>query len=72
MKSSKVVRVSSKYQIAIPPSVRETAGIRPGAEFEVLVGDSQLVLVPLHPPAELRGRVKRDEGLTLRDKDDRR
>jgi AbrB family looped-hinge helix DNA binding protein len=35
-----VVRVSSRYQIVIPPEVREAAKITPGTEFEVRVGSA--------------------------------
>lgn len=70
-KESTIVRVSSKYQVVIPPAIRSRAGIRPGAEFQVVVTESGLRLVPVRPLQELRGRVRRDETIRVRDKDDR-
>lgn len=66
-----VVRVSSKYQIVIPPEVREAAKITPGTELEVRVGEHELRLIRIRPLAELRGSVRRDDSVPLRDKRDR-
>lgn len=66
-----VVRVSSKYQIVIPLEVREAAKITPGTEFEVRVGERELRLVRIRPLAELRGTVRRDDSIEIRDKRDR-
>ena len=66
-----VVRVSSKYQIVIPLEVREAARITPGTEFEVRVGERDLRLIRIRPLAELRGTIRRDDSIPIRDKRDR-
>lgn len=54
MKSS-VVTVSSKYQVVIPQSVRESAGIKPGAKMMVISLGGVIRLMPVKPPAAYRG-----------------
>lgn len=71
MSNPPVVRVSSKYQIAIPREIRRRAGIRPGAAFEMIAGPGGLRLVPVRPLAELRGIVRRDDAVPIRDEEDR-
>lgn len=66
--SPSVVRVSAKYQIALPPEVRAAANITPGTEFEVRVGERELRLIRIRPLADLRGTVRRDDSIELRDK----
>jgi AbrB family looped-hinge helix DNA binding protein len=66
-----IVRVSSKYQIAIPLELRRREGIRPGALFEVIAGPGGLRLVPVRPLRELRGVVRRDDTVPIRDEEDR-
>ncbi|MFZ5471848.1 MAG: AbrB/MazE/SpoVT family DNA-binding domain-containing protein [Myxococcota bacterium] len=66
-----MVSVSSKYQIVIPAELRERANIRPGTCFEVLVTETGLKLVRVEPLSALRGKVKRDDSVPLRDKEDR-
>ena len=64
------VKVSSKYQIALPPAVREEAKIEPGMEYEIEISGSGLRLIPVKPLAALRGTVRRDDAVPLREKDD--
>lgn len=66
-----VVRVSSKYQIVIPPEVRAAAKITPGTELEVRVGEHELRLIRIRPLAELRGSLRRDDSIPIRDEEDR-
>ena len=70
-KSATIVKVSPKYQIAIPQSVRERADVSPGTRFEVLVTETGLQLVRVGPLADLRGRVRADEEVEIREKGDR-
>ncbi len=65
------VKVSPKYQIVIPAPIRQQARIRPGAEFEILISKGGLRLIPIRPLSELRGIVRRDDSVSLRDKGDR-
>ena len=50
-----VVTVSSKYQVVIPQSVRESAGIKPGAKMMVISLGGVIRLMPVKPPAAYRG-----------------
>ena len=69
--STTTVRVSPKYQIVIPSGIREEAEIRPGTQLKVVLSEGSLKLIPIRPLAELRGRVKRDDSIVLRDKGER-
>ncbi len=52
---SNVVTVSPKYQVVIPQSVRESAGIKPGAKMMVISLGGVIRLMPIKPPAAYRG-----------------
>jgi AbrB family looped-hinge helix DNA binding protein len=52
---SNVVTVSSRYQITIPQSVRESAGVEPGAKTMVVGLGGAIRLTPVKPPAAYRG-----------------
>jgi len=52
------MRVSSKYQVAIPKEVRTRFDIRPGQEFEVIAKGSLIFLVPDKPIAAMLGFVR--------------
>jgi AbrB family looped-hinge helix DNA binding protein len=69
-KPETTVKVSSKYQIAIPLAVREAAQIEPGAEYEIEISGGGLRLIPVKPLASLRGTVRRDDAIPLREKED--
>ncbi len=70
-KTPTTVTVSPNYEISLPLSVREQTGIEPGAELEVLVTDRGLRLIPIRPFSELRGLVRRDDSVPVREKRDR-
>lgn len=52
-----IVTVSSRFQVVIPASVREQAGLKPGAKLLVDLEDGRIVMRPRpeHPAASLRG-----------------
>ncbi len=52
-----IVKVSSKYQVVIPRSVRELLGIKPGQEVAVLLHKGHIHLVPVRPMEEMRGFI---------------
>jgi AbrB family looped-hinge helix DNA binding protein len=61
------VKLSSKYQVVIPPDVRREFRLTPGQRLEVVIYEGRITLVPLGPMKALRGlargidtRVKRD------------
>ena len=70
-KASTTVRVSSEYEISLPPEVRDEAGIQPGMDLEVLVTERGVRLVPIRPLTELRGIARRDDTVPIRDEDER-
>jgi AbrB family looped-hinge helix DNA binding protein len=44
-----VVTLSSKYQIVIPRTIRESSDLRAGTSFEVIAYDNRIELIPLRP-----------------------
>lgn len=49
------VTVSPKFQVVIPLEVRRRMKLEPGAKLMVIEFNGGLRLVPLKPPAALRG-----------------
>lgn len=65
------VRVSSKYQVSIPSSVRKKLNIQPGQELQVEVTDCSIRLLPVPSLEDIIGIAP---GLTykgVREKEDR-
>jgi AbrB family looped-hinge helix DNA binding protein len=52
------VTISSKYQLVIPKSIRESMGLLPGVRFQAIVLDHRIELIPLRPASELRGFLR--------------
>jgi AbrB family looped-hinge helix DNA binding protein len=52
---SNVVTVSPKYQVVIPLSVRESAGIKPGEKMMVVNLGGVIRLMPIKAPDAYRG-----------------
>lgn len=52
------VKVSSKFQIVIPRSVREAMDIRPGQEMQVVLYDGRIELLPVRDVRSLRGFLR--------------
>lgn len=70
-KNASIVKLSPKYQIVVPKAFRSSNGIRPGVEFEVVPTQGGLRLVRIQPLAKLRGSVRKDRSVAIRDKEDR-
>ena len=67
----KTVTVSAKFQIVIPKSIRQPAGIRPGQKLEVFrIGDI-IELVPSKDVKSMRGSLPGLNTEVERDADDR-
>lgn len=49
------IKISPKYQIAIPKKIREEMALRPGDRMQVLRWRDRLELVPIRRPSDLRG-----------------
>jgi len=54
----KTVTVSPKFQVVIPPAVREKIGIKPGQKMQVLAYNNQIILIPARSIREARGSIK--------------
>ena len=52
------VRVSPKYPVVIPRSVRERLRLRPGERLQVICFDDRIQFVRVRPMWEMRGFLK--------------
>ena len=52
------VMVSAEYQVVIPLDVRQSLGIQPGQEVQVIQYDNRVELIPLRPIQKARGMLK--------------
>jgi AbrB family looped-hinge helix DNA binding protein len=59
-----VVTVSPKYQVVIPLEARQAIGVKPGQKMRVITYNSLVVLVPVRPVQEARGKLS---GMDVRD-----
>ena len=55
MKAMQQVKVSPKFQVVIPKSVRESLKIRPGQRLQVVPYGDRIELVPIRKVSEMRG-----------------
>ena len=53
-----VVTVSSKFQVVIPQRVRESLGVKPGEEMQVVQYGDRIELIPQRPARALRGFLR--------------
>ncbi|MBV8814893.1 MAG: AbrB/MazE/SpoVT family DNA-binding domain-containing protein [Verrucomicrobia bacterium] len=49
------VKLSSKFQVVIPRSVRVRLGLRPGMKLQVIEYQGRVEFVPVRKPGELKG-----------------
>jgi len=52
------VKISPKFQVVIPKSVRESLGLKPGQELQVFVLDGSIRLHRPRPVRDLYGAAK--------------
>ncbi|MBN9304213.1 MAG: AbrB family transcriptional regulator [Devosia sp. 67-54] len=71
MTARNTTRLSSKFQISIPKSVREENGWRAGQEFAFIPRGKGVVLVPIPTLEELRGIARGADPTGYRDREDR-
>ena len=50
-----IVTISSKYQIVIPPAIREKWNIKPGQRVRLIIFGNRLEVVPVRVIRETRG-----------------
>jgi AbrB family looped-hinge helix DNA binding protein len=53
-----LVKISPKYQVVIPKSVRTALGLRPGQKLYVIPFGSRIELVPEQKISEMRGFLR--------------
>lgn len=63
------VKVSPKFQVVIPKSVREKFGLKAGARLEILEYGNRIELIPLRPIKQMRGFLRGIDTNVDRDKD---
>jgi AbrB family looped-hinge helix DNA binding protein len=52
------VKISSKYQVVIPRSVRKSLSIKPGQKIQVILYKGHIELIPVVPTKQMRGYLK--------------
>ncbi len=52
------VKVSSKYQVVIPLSIRQSLRIKPGQRFQMILYNGVIEMIPVVPIKKMRGFVK--------------
>ena len=65
------VTLSSKFQLAIPKTVREELHLHAGQKFAVITKGDIISLVPIPELAEMRGIAKGADTSNYRDRTDR-
>lgn len=71
MRQKRAATLSSKYQISIPKSVRDSNAWKPGQQFAFVPRGKQVMLVPAPELADLKGIARGAEPAGYRDRDDR-
>lgn len=64
-----IVTVSSKFQIVIPPSIRESLGIKPGEKIHLLPYQNRIEFIPQREMKKMRGFLKGIDTRLEREKD---
>ena len=67
----RTVTVSPKFQVVIPLEVRRRMKLKPGAKLMVVEFNGGLRLLPLKPPAALRGIARGLDTAIVREPDRR-
>ena len=63
------VKVSPKYQVVIPLSIRKALKIKPGEKVHVLQYENRIEYIPVKPKRKMRGFLKGIDTSVKRDKD---
>ncbi len=64
-------RVSHKFQIVIPPEIRERLRLRPGQQITLLEREGIITVIPDQPLEKMRGILKGMSRTGLREKRER-
>ncbi len=52
------IKVSRKYQVVIPKSIRESLNLRPGQKVQAIQYGDRVELVPMVPVRQMRGFLR--------------
>ncbi len=63
------VKVSPKYQVVIPKSIRESFGLMSGEKMQIIAYDNRIELIPIGPMKKLKGFLKGISTNVNREKD---
>ncbi|HLF95726.1 MAG TPA: AbrB/MazE/SpoVT family DNA-binding domain-containing protein [Methylococcaceae bacterium] len=63
------VTVSPKFQVVIPQPVREQLHLEVGQKMQVIAYDDRIELIPVQPPARMRGFLKGIDTTVVREAD---
>lgn len=63
------VKLSPKFQVVIPKSIREALDLAPGQGIEMVVHEGRIVMVPLPAPEHMRGYLRGIETSVEREPD---
>jgi len=63
------VKVSPQFHVVFPREIRQSLGIRPGQQLQVLVYYGRAELIPLREMKEMRGFLRGIETTIERDQD---
>lgn len=63
------VTVSPKYQVVIPREIRESLGLKPGAQVQVFRYEDRIEYIPVKKLTEMRGFLKGIDTTVPREKD---
>lgn len=63
------VKVSPKYQVVIPLSIRKSLGIKPGVKVQVLQYDNRIEYIPVKKMKKMRGFLKGINTMVKRGRD---
>ena len=65
------VKVSTKYQVVIPKSIRQSLKIQPGQKMQVIAYGNNIVMIPIRSINEARGSFPGIDTDPQREKEDR-
>lgn len=53
-----IVKISTRFQVVIPQSVRKSLNVQPGQKVQVIPYENRIELIPIKPIGESRGFLK--------------
>ncbi len=63
------VKVSPKYQLVIPRTIRISLGIKPGVKVQVIQYENRIEYIPVRRIKDMRGFLKGIDTTVKREKD---